>query len=149
MITGIYKITNKINGHYYIGQSIDIKARFRGHKYSSEKINDKDHNTPIHLAIHKYGIENFELTILEECSKEELDEREVYWIKTLQSTKNGNYNILKGGQDRISLLNYMIYREDIYEQFLQPQRQQKSWEYPEVLFIKFYISIVQLVKNIK
>ena len=87
MITGIYKITNKINGHYYIGQSIDIKARFRGHKYSSEKINDKDHNTPIHLAIHKYGIENFELTILEECSKEELDEREVYWIKTLQSTK--------------------------------------------------------------
>lgn len=27
-ITGIYKITNKINGHMYIGQSIDIQRRW-------------------------------------------------------------------------------------------------------------------------
>lgn len=98
---GIYKITNLINGHYYIGQSRDIKARFRSHRLSGRSLTDKDHNTPIHLAIYKYGEENFSYEILEECSIEELDEKEIYWIEKLQSTKNGNYNILFGGQDRI------------------------------------------------
>ena len=32
MLTGIYKITNKINGHLYIGQSIDIENRWTRHK---------------------------------------------------------------------------------------------------------------------
>ena len=46
---GIYKFTNKINGHIYIGQSTDISARRRSH------INDaycrgKDSNSPFHKA---------------------------------------------------------------------------------------------------
>ena len=32
MITGIYKITNRINGKVYIGQSIDIRRRWRQHR---------------------------------------------------------------------------------------------------------------------
>lgn len=101
MITGIYKITNKLNGHYYIGQAVDIKARFRGHRYSANHLTDKDHNSPIHLAIAKYGEDSFTFEILEECLRKDLDDREVYWIDKLQATKNGNYNILLGGQDRI------------------------------------------------
>ena len=31
-ICGIYKITNKINNHAYIGQSIDIARRWEDHK---------------------------------------------------------------------------------------------------------------------
>ena len=38
---------------------------------------------------------------LEECSWEESSAREIYWIRLLEATKNGNYNILTGGQDRI------------------------------------------------
>ena len=101
MTTGIYKITNKINGHYYIGQSVDIDKRFREHCFSARHFDDKDHNSPIHLAIAKYGENNFTLELLENCDKTELNEREVYWIRLLEATKNGNYNILTGGQDRI------------------------------------------------
>ena len=101
MITGIYKITNKINGHYYIGQAVDIKNRFRGHKFSAIHLNNKDHGAPIHLAMAKYGVNNFLYEIIEECPRDQLDEREIYWIDKLQATENGNYNILKGGQDRM------------------------------------------------
>ena len=101
MNCGIYKITNKINGHYYVGQSVDIKKRFREHAFAAAHEDCKDHNTPIHLAMSKYGKENFILEILEECLKDELDNKEIYWINKLEANKNGNYNILKGGQDRI------------------------------------------------
>ena len=70
MTTGIYKITNLINGHIYIGQSINIERRFREHKNGSELIVDK--------AIKKYGVENFSFDIIEECSECMLDERERY-----------------------------------------------------------------------
>ena len=54
---------------------------------------------PIHKAIYKYGIDNFSLTILEECEISELDTREAYYIKTLKSQdKNIGYNICDGGE---------------------------------------------------
>lgn len=101
MITGIYKITNQINGHYYIGQSVDIKKRFREHCFSAVHPDNKDHSSPIHRALAKYGKDNFTFEVIEECPKENLDERETFWINTLKATANGNYNILLGGQDRI------------------------------------------------
>lgn len=116
---GIYKITNLINGHYYIGQSRDIKGRFRCHRFSGRQLNDKDHNTPIHLAIHKYGEENFSYEILEECSIDELNEKEVYWIEKLQATKNGNYNILVGGQDRKKIDNKPVELYDLSGNYIQ------------------------------
>ena len=101
MITGIYKITNLANGHYYIGQAVDIKARFREHKFAARHPEHKDHNSPIHRAICKYGCENFSYELLEECLRTQLDEKEVYWIDKLKARENGNYNILAGGQDRM------------------------------------------------
>ena len=35
MICGIYKITNTLNTHSYIGQSIDIEKRWKYHKNSN------------------------------------------------------------------------------------------------------------------
>ena len=119
MITGIYKITNNINGHLYIGQSVDIKARFRQHIFSALHPKDKDHNTPIHLALYKYGQKNFSFEIIEECSRELLDEREVYWIEKLQATSNGNYNILKGGQDRMKFDNKPVELYDLQGNYIR------------------------------
>ena len=119
MITGIYKITNQINGHYYIGQSVDIKNRFRSHIHSGINLTDKDHNTPIHLAIYKYGKDNFSFEILEECNREDLDEKEIYWIDKLQATKNGNYNILKGGQDRQTFDNKPVELYDLQGNYIK------------------------------
>lgn len=95
MTCGIYKITNKINGHCYIGQSINIEERWREHRNSINTVNSWDRS--IYQAIRKYGKENFSWEIIEECSKEELDNKEIYWINYYNSYKNG-YNQTTGGE---------------------------------------------------
>ena len=95
---GIYKITNIINGKIYVGQSIDIIERWKQHNYKAFNSNEIAYNSAIHCAFRKYGIENFVLEVLEECSAEDLDQREIYWIEQLNSLTPNGYNILKGGQ---------------------------------------------------
>lgn len=87
---GIYKITNKINGKSYIGQSIDILQRWSQHKRS------KDFNNPLYLDMEKYGQQNFIYEIIEECPQTQLNEREKFWIKYYNSYKDG-YNRTCGG----------------------------------------------------
>ena len=90
MICGIYKITNLINDKIYIGKSVNIQKRWNQHK------NAKD-SSPIHLAIQKYGINNFVIDVLEECSKDELDQKEKYWIQKYNSYFGDGYNATIGG----------------------------------------------------
>ena len=96
MLTGIYKITNKLNGHLYIGQSIDIKKRWMRHKWSAfHEESVKDY--PLYRAFRKYGLENFTFEIIELCDKEELEEKEIYYIQMYGSFING-YNQTPGGE---------------------------------------------------
>lgn len=90
---GIYKIQNKINGKIYIGQSNDIKRRFSEHKYRTPRF-----RLAIDWAIVKYGIDNFDFSVIEECKEEELDEKESYWIKKFNSKEEG-YNFSDGGEN--------------------------------------------------
>ena len=96
MKCGIYKITNKLNGKIYIGQSVDIKKRWREHIFSSLHLENKDHNSPIHLALAKYGKDNFTIEQIEEVENDFLGEREMYWIHYYDSYNNG-YNATLGG----------------------------------------------------
>lgn len=95
-MTGIYKITNLLNGFIYIGQSINIYNRWNQHRNRSFNSNAKDYNTPLYQDIRKYGLENFEFKIIEECLKEDLDDKEQYWIEYYDSFFNG-YNESFGG----------------------------------------------------
>ena len=88
-MTGIYKITNQINNKIYIGQSVDISKRWHYYKSPPETLNYK---SKIISAIKKYGIENFTFEVLEECSINELDKKEYYYIKLYDSIDKG-YNI--------------------------------------------------------
>jgi group I intron endonuclease len=74
VIVGIYKITNP-KGKVYIGQSININRRFSRYK----NIREEDKQYKIFNSIKKYGWENHIFEIIEECSIEQLNERETYW----------------------------------------------------------------------
>lgn len=81
---GIYKITNP-KGKIYIGQSVNIEERKNQYKYLSKySLGRKIFN-----SIKKYGFENHIFEILEECSLEQLDEREIYWGIYFNVLKNG------------------------------------------------------------
>lgn len=92
---GIYKITNKINEKCYIGQSIDCDRRIKEHCSPSRYKN----GLTIDIAIHKYGVDAFDYQILEECSIDQLNDREQYWIKFFNSNKQG-YNLSEGGNQQ-------------------------------------------------
>lgn len=104
MICGIYKITNTINGKCYIGQSRNIEKRWIEHKNRPYNKKDKSYNYPFYRAIRQYGLKNFTFEVLEECSIEELNEREKYWISVYNSfDKNYGYNLTRGGDCTIPL----------------------------------------------
>jgi group I intron endonuclease len=82
----IYKITNLINKKIYIGKSLIPNE----HYYGS--------GLQITAAIEKYGKDNFSKDIIEECSEDILDNREIYWIENLDARNPLiGYNISIGG----------------------------------------------------
>lgn len=98
---GIYCFTNKLNGKKYVGQSKQLNRRYHLHinaAFNNDKA--KNDSSIFHQALRKYGVENFNYEILEECSIDELDEKEKYWINKLQShVLEHGYNITYGGRN--------------------------------------------------
>lgn len=90
-MTGIYKFTNKINGKSYIGQSVDIKRRYKEHK------SKRNENTLFHEAIEEYGFDNFDFSIIEVCNIDELNYKEIFYIKEYNTLFPNGYNISEGG----------------------------------------------------
>ena len=72
-MVGINKKTNP-NERIYIGQSTNIY--FRWNKYQKKQCKDQP---SLFSSLKKYGPENHIFEIIEECSGEQLDEREIYW----------------------------------------------------------------------
>ena len=95
IICGIYYIKNLINNKYYIGQSINIYERWIREKYHLNFM-DKAWNIHLQNAWKKYGQDNFEFAVVEECDKDELNNREIYWIQYYDAFYNG-YNMTLGG----------------------------------------------------
>lgn len=112
---GIYKITNKINKKYYIGQSNQIGKRWRDHKTYQWK---RHPEYPLYKAFIKYGIENFTFEVIEQCQLSQLDERERYWIKYYNSlVHNNGYNIREGGYGEPGELhpNHKLTEKDVID----------------------------------
>ncbi len=95
----IYKITNKINGKVYVGQTMKtLKERFQKHCWGTTEKDSYHLNMAIKKAIKKYGKDNFTIELIEEVEQNKLDEREVYWISFYNSYNKG-YNCTLGGQN--------------------------------------------------
>lgn len=88
-MTGIYKITNRLNNKIYIGKSTDLLHAWNKHKSLT---NAK--SLLIEKDIALYGNDKFDFYILEECEEKDLDERESFYIDLYGSAHDG-YNLNK------------------------------------------------------
>lgn len=99
----IYLMTNKINGLQYIGQtSTTLATRMIGHKHEAKVLKPDVYFV---RAMHKYGFENFEVQVIEECADELLNEREIYWISEYDTFLGPGYNSTRGGNGNKKFLN--------------------------------------------
>ena len=91
----VYKVVNKINGHFYIGMT---KRSLAARKY--QHLRTTDSGFYFHNAIQKYGKEVFEWEVIDSSAKtyEELLEKEKFYIATLKP----QYNLTAGGQGNLS-----------------------------------------------
>lgn len=85
-ISGVYKVTNKLTGDFYIGSSKDIKDRWANHKCCSAW--KYQPNSKLYKDMAKYGLDNFLFEIIEETNH--LKDREQYWIDELKPSYNNS-----------------------------------------------------------
>ena len=82
----VYKFTNTVTGDFYIGSHNNIKKSLENNKYQSVWISIP--NDKMYQDMQKYGVDNFELEVLEVVEPEELKEVEQQFIETLKPTYN-------------------------------------------------------------
>lgn len=85
----VYAIKNLMNGKMYIGSALNFRARVNMH--ISQLKRNVHHSVKLQRAVNKYGIENFEFVVLEEVCRENIIEKEQYYIDLHSSYSNG-YN---------------------------------------------------------
>lgn len=86
-IAGVYKITNKITGDFYVGSSKDIKLRWANHKSPSAQ--KRQPNVKLYKDMASYGLDNFTFEIIEETV--DLHNREQYYIEQLKPSYNSKW----------------------------------------------------------
>lgn len=91
-VCGIYRILNRLNGKCYVGQSLDIEARWLDHTDQLKR--NWHHSIKLQRAWNKYGKEAFIFEVLQECSEDQLDYLEAFWMTRLDAVDNG-YNVIK------------------------------------------------------
>lgn len=127
-VAGIYKITNLITGQIYIGSSKNIRKRCQQHRHniSTKRIYGNDYSVkkPLYIDMRKYGLDNFEMEIVE--ITDNLLEREQYYIDLLKPHYNKNNPIVnleeakKKAREyskkyaKIFLKNHPEYRKEYY-----------------------------------
>jgi group I intron endonuclease len=91
----VYKVTNRINPKIYVGCTTrTLEVRWKAHISNGRNLSLYQTPTFNH-AMHDLGIENFSISLLEECpDKETMHERELYWIRELSSMEPNGYNMI-------------------------------------------------------
>lgn len=92
---GIYKITNLVNGKCYVGKSTKVASRMIDHVKGAIGISSIS-DQKIHQEMRKEGIWNFYFEVLCECPREQLSEKEKFFIEFYKSQIYG-YNVKAGG----------------------------------------------------
>ena len=85
--SGIYKITSNATGQVYIGQSVDLANRIKTHIKTGLGIGKT--NNKLYSALWKEKVHNFTYEIIEYCEKEDLNQKEKFWIDFYESQDLG------------------------------------------------------------
>ena len=85
--TGIYKITNSVNGMVYVGKSVDIRNRWTQHIKRAVGI-EKETQNLLYPAMREYGVWNFSFEVLEDCSKEQLTAKEKFYQEVYKAKED-------------------------------------------------------------
>lgn len=96
-MTGIYKITCLATQEVYIGQSTAISRRWATHRRELKQ--GVHYNKHMQRTYDKYGEDSFVYEVLEQCPKNKLDEREIFYINLFNSYKKG-FNQNTGGSSQ-------------------------------------------------
>lgn len=106
----IYKITNKINGKVYIGQTTKT---LQHRKQQHLQCVTNGLNRHLYNAMRKYGVENFEFEeVCHTNSKSELNYLEAKFITEYDSVRNG-YNMGYGGDNNVMFSDEVKTKHDI------------------------------------
>ena len=99
----VYRVTNKINGKQYIGYTTKtLEERKKLHLSKAKSPSNKHYFYLFKQAIRKYGIDNFDWEVLENCSSiEECCNREIYYISEYNTISPNGYNLTEGGNGGI------------------------------------------------
>jgi hypothetical protein len=126
----VYKITNNVNGHGYIGiTQCALAKRWREHLCAARTGNDKR----LYRAMRKYGTDNFNIAIIREATSfEELQRFECELIIEHNThAKNGQgYNLTAGGEgkDRVDQkFGEAIYSSLLTEEIVAFARDPQHW----------------------
>lgn len=95
-VCGIYKITNQLSNMCYIGQSVDLATRWKSHAKCGLGI-DTPQGNKLYAAMIADGLWNFSFELLEECPRDQLNEKEKYYIELYQAKEFG-YNSSGGNK---------------------------------------------------
>jgi len=118
----IYEIANSINDRKYVGKTKNNRDSYYGS------------GILIIAAIKKYGRENFKKEIIEYCkSIDELNEKEIYWIKELNTLVPNGYNIGTGGEGGDTFTNHPNKEEYRKNKSIASKKLWKNKDYREHL----------------
>ena len=87
-VPGVYKITCLSNKKVYIGGTVTLVTRLQQHKWHLK--NKRHHNPILQASYNKYGPDNFRYEIIERCQKEDLLDREQFWIDFYNASNSFN-----------------------------------------------------------
>lgn len=100
----VYKVTNLINNKCYIGytsKTLEYRKKIHYYKYNNKR--DKKYKYVFYQALRKYGFKNFLWEIIYNGnSKEDCCEKEIFYIKNLNTISPNGYNLTEGGNGGIA-----------------------------------------------
>ena len=94
-IEAIYGIHNIVTNKWYIGSTFNLHDRIRRHRYYL--LRNQHHSSKLQKSFNKYGIDSFEIVVIKQFNKldiEELVKQEIDTINEYNSLDNG-YNMIK------------------------------------------------------